>query len=73
MRGRPPPADGRLEKGERQAITDLYAGALGAFKNPTSHRVVDFDDTARAADVIVLADLLLRMLDAMTADPIVSG
>ena len=56
--------DDRLEKGERQAVADLYAGALGAFKNPTSHRIVDFDDPARAADAIVLADLLLRMLDA---------
>ena len=56
--------DDRLEKGERQAIADLFAGALGAFKNPTSHRVVDFEDPARAADAIVLADLLLRMLDA---------
>ena len=65
-----PLADDRLEKGERQAIADLYAGALGAFKNPTSHRVVDYEDPARAADVILLADLLLRMLDAMTVDPI---
>ena len=64
-----PLADNRLEKGECQAIADLYAGALGAFKNPTSHRVVDYEDPARAADVIVLADLLLRMLDEMTADP----
>ena len=65
-----PLADDRLERGELQAIADLYAGALGAFKNPTSHRVVDYEDPARAADVIVLADLLLRMLDAMTVDPI---
>ena len=55
--------DTRLEKGERQAVADLLAGALGAFKNPTSHRIVDFDDPARSADAIVLADLLLRMLD----------
>ena len=65
-----PLVDDRLEKGERQAIADLYAGALGAFNNPTSHRVVNYEDPARAADVIVLADLLLRMLDAMTADPV---
>ncbi len=55
--------DTRLEKGERQAVADLFAGALGAFKDPASHRVVDFDDPARAADAIVVADLLLRMLD----------
>jgi uncharacterized protein (TIGR02391 family) len=59
-----PLADSRLEGGERTAISHLFAGALGAFKNPTSHRVVDFDDPAVAADIILLADLLLRLLDA---------
>jgi uncharacterized protein (TIGR02391 family) len=56
--------DERLEAGEREAISHLFAGALGAFKNPTSHRVVDFDDPAVAADIVLLADLLLRLLDA---------
>ncbi|MDQ4092594.1 MAG: TIGR02391 family protein [Actinomycetota bacterium] len=58
-----PLTDDRLETGEREAISHLFAGALGAFKNPTSHRVVDFDDPAVAADVILLADLLMRLLD----------
>jgi uncharacterized protein (TIGR02391 family) len=58
-----PLTDQRLETGEREAISHLFAGALGAFKNPTSHRVVDFDDPAVAADIILLADLLLRLLD----------
>jgi len=58
-----PLSDQRLEAGEREAISHLFAGALGAFKNPTSHRVVDFDDPAVAADIVLLADLLLRLLD----------
>ncbi|HSH62350.1 MAG TPA: TIGR02391 family protein [Acidimicrobiales bacterium] len=58
-----PLADPRLEEAERQAISHLFAGALGAFKNPTSHRIVDFDDPALAADAVLLADLLMRMLD----------
>lgn len=58
-----PLADPRLEFAERDAISHLFAGALGAFKNPTSHRIVDFDDPALAADVVLLADLLMRMLD----------
>jgi uncharacterized protein (TIGR02391 family) len=58
-----PLTDERLEAGERDAISHLFAGALGAFKNPTSHRVVDFDDPAVAADIILLADLLMRLLD----------
>jgi uncharacterized protein (TIGR02391 family) len=58
-----PLTDERLERGEQEAIGHLFAGALGAFKNPTSHRVVDFDDPAVAADIVLLADLLLRLLD----------
>lgn len=58
-----PLADQRLESGERHALSHLFAGALGAFKNPTSHRIVDYDDPAVAAGIILFADLLLRLLD----------
>jgi uncharacterized protein (TIGR02391 family) len=60
-----PLTNSELDGGERQAIADLFAGALGAFKNPTSHRIVDFDDPALAADAILLADLLLRLADQL--------
>ena len=62
-----PLADQHLEHAERLAISHLFAGALGAFKNPTSHRIVDFDDPALAADAMLLADLLMRMLDQAVA------
>lgn len=48
---------------EVEAYPMLYRGALGAFKNPTSHRIVEFDDPVEAADIVHLADLLLRILD----------
>jgi hypothetical protein len=41
----------------------LVWGAIGVFKNPASHPQVEFDDPTFAADVILLADLLLRILD----------
>jgi uncharacterized protein (TIGR02391 family) len=58
-----PLTDLSLNEGERSAIAELYAGAMGAFKNPLSHRTVDYDDPTIAAEQLIFADLLHRMLD----------
>jgi len=44
-------------------VKDLYKGALGLFKNPSSHREVDYGDATEAAEVVLLADLLHRILN----------
>lgn len=62
-----PLADKSLVNGERRALMELYAGAMGAFKSPLSHRTVDYDDPTIAAEQLLLADLLHRMLDGFEA------
>ena len=61
-----PLTDESAEAGEQVATMQLFAGAIGAFKNPASHRIVHFDDPLEAAEVVQLADLLLRMLNRVT-------
>jgi uncharacterized protein (TIGR02391 family) len=60
-----PLADPNADPGEQAATSDLFAGAIGVFKNPSSHREVKFDDPTYASEVVLFADLLLRMLDGM--------
>ncbi|WP_181065484.1 TIGR02391 family protein [Rathayibacter sp. AY1A5] len=57
-----PLCDSSAEGGEQVATMNLFMGAMGAFKNPASHRTVVFTDALEAAEVVQLADLLLRML-----------
>jgi hypothetical protein len=42
---------------------ELYAGAFGALRNALGHREVRWDDPTEAAEVVLLADLLMRRLD----------
>jgi uncharacterized protein (TIGR02391 family) len=56
-------ADKNLDPGERVGIMELFAGAVGTFKNPPSHRQVDYANPTEASEVILLADLLMRLLD----------
>ncbi len=54
------------EPGEVVAEMELYRGAIGLFKNPASHRAVDYASSTTAAEAVLLADLLLRLLDRPT-------
>ena len=50
------------DAGESVALMELFAGSIGLFKNPPSHRRVDYSNPTEAVEVVLLADLLLRML-----------
>ncbi len=65
-----PLLDSTLERGEQEAMMYLFAGAIGSFKNPSSHRQVDYGDATVASEAVLLADLLLRILDRYETSPL---
>jgi len=58
-----PLTDYGVEGGERHARSDLFAGAMGSYKNPQSHRHVALSDPDETAELILLANHLLRIVD----------
>lgn len=63
-----PLTDKTRVKSEQEAMMHLFSGALGSFKNPGSHRDVNFDNPSEVAEIILFANYLLRVVDSRTPD-----
>ena len=57
-----PLTDLTVPKAERQALSDLFCGTIGLYKNPHSHRDVEleFNETF---EMLLLATHLLNIID----------
>lgn len=60
-----PLTDMTLPVAEQEAMSNLFAGAIGLYKNPQSHRNVP-TEAIDAAEVIVFASHLLRIVDRLS-------
>lgn len=59
-----PLSDMGQPEAEREALAHLFAGAIGSYKNPHSHRTVSINDATEAQEMVILASHLLRIVDS---------
>jgi uncharacterized protein (TIGR02391 family) len=67
--GTGPLTDTSKPTSEQDALMQLFAGAIGSYKNPHSHRTVNLTDPREAKEQIILATHLLGIVDARAPKP----
>lgn len=58
-----PLADPKAPVGEVDGTMALFWGTYSVLRNPSGHREVSFDDVSEAAEAVMTASLLMRILD----------
>lgn len=58
-----PLSDPEADAGENTGTMELFSGAFGAVRNIVAHTEVEWNDSTEAAEYVLLADLLARLLD----------
>lgn len=58
-----PLSDPTLTEAERTATVQLYVGAMGRFRNPSTHGDIGLDDPLECVELVILANLLLRVAE----------
>ncbi|MGR3366259.1 MAG: TIGR02391 family protein [Sagittula sp.] len=64
-----PLRDPGQEEAEREALIHLFAGEVGSYKNPHSHRNVAMEDAGEVIEIVTLASHLPRIVDARRPAP----
>ena len=67
--GTGPLTDKTVVNAEQEALSNLVAGAIGSYKNPHSHRNVTVKEAAEAAEIVILASHLLKIIEARVPKP----
>ena len=58
-----PLTDKTLTSAEQESMAHVYAGVIGLFKNPTSHRLNAFTEAEQAVSLVLFASSLIKQVE----------